>query len=503
MNTDLSAFGATPRLTPTIADPTRRLASLITRATRADNREARNLWGPSCRGLVQGFFTGAGIFTLNPKIRLIRNARGLATGFDADGLKIDYAAMAAATEAARRQGLGLLLAGPNANIARRMPASAEEQLARTLAETVLPETVAEALASMGLEAERVPLRAATRLATGIIAESLTNALPGSRSGHLNLARAFPPSLRLAIAAPLLAGLEADGVRDLLLQLAVAALAPSELASNAGTSPKRILDRLELPREARRVLPRALSPIARWLRLEDRELTGSDLRWLSSELCAALPDRSLEQLQLLDLAFALRLGGAKDVETSIWGTWAARNLEVLKAEGLRDWLLAPHDLLDRLALPAWRAGISAERAIDAAEALAQALAAMADPHRGVPFRLPGWAVPAKLPSSDWHMVPLTDELELAAEGRRMSNCVGSYTHRCYGGTVILSLRRKPTAQDSRRFPRLPDGMLIGANAELVHYADAWQCVQIKGPANSDPPTSAAAALQRFLDAINLA
>jgi hypothetical protein len=85
--------------------------------------------------------------------------------------------------------------------------------------------------------------------------------------------------------------------------------------------------------------------------------------------------------------------------------------------------------------------------------------------------------------EYEIVPLLTRAELAAEGRRMHNCVGSYDLPCYAGyTRIFSIRQagKPLA-----------------TAELTYCWDRrWRLGQVRGPCNTGAPAAILAVAQRL-------
>lgn len=85
--------------------------------------------------------------------------------------------------------------------------------------------------------------------------------------------------------------------------------------------------------------------------------------------------------------------------------------------------------------------------------------------------------------EYEIVPLLTSADLAAEGRRMHNCVGSYDHQCYAGyTRIFSIRQagKPLA-----------------TAEINYYHDRrWRLGQVRGPCNTGAPAAILAVAQRL-------
>lgn len=498
-DTTPNATAASHPARPTTVD--RRILSAIVLAENAAPRDIASTWGPHNRGVLPIFFTNDGTCKLGGSIRLIPDGLN-PTGFAVGNLAVDYADLANTSAALAEAGEGLMLAASNLNVARRTR-PAEEALFQALRATPLGADLAEALSLHKIEANLLPRRIAARIAHGVVTEAITTAIAGPQTGALNLIRAYPPSLRRDLAAPLLDGPLAEQCRALLQQVPIIGLAPELLEEYAGEKPSALLKALELPTEAKRILPRALSSLARWLRVGARQVTGDDLGWITAPLCHALPDHDLLQHRAMLFAYALLTGGAADEATAAMTTWAAeRAPEVLtpRAPLLRDWLLADPLLLDQLSIRRWHAKIGAEAAFQAADRLASAAHLIAAAE-GTPFPLPGWAFERQLPASTWWAYPLCDESALIAEGNLMRNCLATYASRCRAGTVVLSIRR-PARAGEKDGTRTADGAwLIGADAEITRFAGEWQAVQIKGPANGPPPSTACAALIRFLDEIN--
>jgi hypothetical protein len=502
------AFGATPAHTSTRAiDPTeaRRLARIIQRLITASDREAAALWGPDYRGLLCHLFSSSGLTPLTPSVGLVLDAERRVQGFRLDCDLISYSDLPTSMETA---GSPILAQAPNANLGRACSTPAiEERLARHLHKVPPPDAILEALGDLGLELERLPLATANKIARAIISEAIRNAINPEQAGALHLLRAFGPTLRQALIRPLFA---ADGRaelrRELLLQAPILALVPRVLYSHAGKSPKEALRSIGLPVEARRILPRALSPVARWMHLDGRELTAADLGWLTPAFCNALPETTPGQLAVLNLALELLLGHLDDAAVAERCTWASRHAAELftkDACGVRDWLLADPALLKRAGIQPWHPAIGATVALDAAAATDAIHAIIKDAERSAPFALPSWAHRQRLPNSSWQLVPITDEIGLIGAGARLANCAAIYGPACRTGLTIIAEIRRPITAKPAGMAALPSdcGEEIGAMVEITRRWDRWQLVQARGFANDEPRASAVEAVARFLATLN--
>lgn len=503
------AFGATATLTSTRAtfDPAeaQRLAKIAQRLTTASDREAAALWGPDYRGLLPHLFDPNGSTPLTISVRLLLADDGRAVGFHLEADTIDYRDLPASTETA---GAPILGQPSNQNIGRACSSPAiEERLARHFHKAPLPDAILEAVADLGLELERLPLSMANRIARAIVSEALRNAIGPERAGALHLLRAFGATVRQALIRPLFAADgRADLRRELLLQAPILALKPSALYAFAGRSPRDALRALGLPVEARRILPKALSPIARWMLIDDRELTAADLGWLTPALCNALPETTPGQHAALNLALELLLGHLDDAAVAERCTWAckhAADLFTKDARGLRDWLLADPALLKRAGIQPWHPAISATAALDAAAAIDAIHAIIKDAERSAPLPLPAWAHRQLLPNSGWELVPITDEIGLIGAGARLANCAATFAPRCRSGSTVLAEIRRPIPAKATGKAALPrdGGEEIGAMVEITRRWDHWQLVQARGFANAEPRGSAVDALARFLATLN--
>jgi hypothetical protein len=79
---------------------------------------------------------------------------------------------------------------------------------------------------------------------------------------------------------------------------------------------------------------------------------------------------------------------------------------------------------------------------------------------------------------FHIQPLTSSYELAEEGSRMKNCVGTYTRQCIAGDYRLF-----------SIAEMDSGRSL-ATASIQRKGDFWKIDQIKGKFNRTPATSVA-------------
>ncbi len=506
--TGIIAFGATLAPTSTRGlDPSeaKRLAKIIQRLNTASDREAAALWGSDYRGLLCHLFDTNGSTPLNRSVRLmLDNDRG-AVGFHLDGDEIDYCDLPASTKTANAP---ILAQAPNANLGRACSTPAiEERLARHFHKTRLPDAILEALAGLGLELERLPLATANKVARAIISEALRNTIAPEQAGALYLLRAFGATVRQALIRPLFAADgRADLRRELLLQAPILALVPRVLYSHAGKSPKEALRSIGLPVEARRILPKALSPVARWMHLDERELSAADFGWLTPGLCNALPDTAPGQYAVMNLALQLLLGHLDDAAVTERCIWACQYADMLFAKHgtrLRDWLLADRVLLAGARIWPWHPNIDVRVALVAATATASIHNILKDTKRSASFPLPDWACRQKLPNSSWHLVPTRDEIGLIGAGARMANCVGIYGNACRSGRTIISEVRRSIPTTPMGMATLPcdGGEEIGCIVEIACRWGRWRLVQARGYSNAVPPDSAVDAVVRFLATLN--
>jgi hypothetical protein len=506
--TETIALGTTPARISTRAldhDEAGRLAKITQRIITTSDREAAALWGPDYRGLLCYLFDLNGLTPLTSSVRLVPDAEGRVVGFQLDGDAIDYRDLPASMETA---GSPILAQAPNANLGRACSTPAvEERLARHLHKATPPDAILEALADLGLELEFLPLTVANRIARAIISEAIRNAISPEQAGALHLLRAFGATVRQAVIRPLFAADgHADLRRELLLQAPILGLMPSALYAFAGRSPKDALRSLGLPVQARRILPKPLSPLFRWMHLSDRELSAADLGWLTDELCTALPNTTPGQHAVLNLALELLLGHLDDTAVAERCTWASKHAAELFTKdtpSLRDWLLAVPALLERAGIQPWHPAIGPKAALDAAAATAEIHAILNNAERSTPFRLPNWAHRQRLPNSSWQLVPIQDEIGLISAGARMRNCAAIYRTACRTGLSIIAEIRRPVPTKPAGKAALPrdGGEEIGAMVEISHRWGRWQHVQARGFANAEPRASAVEALARFLAAIN--
>jgi hypothetical protein len=495
------------RNTTRALDPTeaKRIARIIQRLHTATDREAAALWGSDYRGLACRLFSLNGSTPLTALVMLMLDAEDRVVGFSLDGDTVDYNDLVASTEAAASP----ILAQPaNQNLGRACSTPAiEERLVRHLHKTPLPDPIIEALADLGIELEHLPLAVANKIARAIISEALRNAISPEQAGALHMLRAFGATVRQALIRPLFKNDgRAELRRDLLLQAPILGLVPSALYAFAGRSPKEALRSLGLPVEARRILPKALSPVARWMHIDERELSAADLGWLTPALCAALPETTPGQHAVLSLALELLLGHLDDAavaERCIWACQHAGELLAKDTISVRGWLLADTALLIRAGIAPWCQAIGAKAALAAAAATAEIHTILKDAERSSAFPLPNWANRQRLPNSKWVFTPIQDEIGLIASGARMRNCAGIYGPASRTGrTIIAEIRRPIPAKPTGKVMLPRDGdEEIGALVEISHRWDRWQVVQAKGFANSEPRASAVEAVARFLAQIN--
>jgi hypothetical protein len=499
LNTSTAALAATSKALRETPEPDwKTTAKTVQRLLTADRRDAIHLWGNDFRGLLPLLFEGC-VTPLTDSVVLITDATGRVTGFAVDGVAIDYADPATAPPAAWQPA--------SLAIARRAGSTpmAEEVLVRSLADEPFPSGLRAALADIGLgHVGKLGLAAANRLERAIVAEALTNGVPAARQGNLVVARSFGTVVRQPVLKRVMPiHRAADLSRDLVMAAPIVALSPPTLDRFMGESQKAALRHLGLPVEARRVKPKALSPLRRWLLEDDRHLSGGDLPWLTGALCAALPDNSLLQYRIMELAASLLLAHAGDERVAAISTWAARHAAELFEKGtadVRDWLAASDGFAERYAIRAWNPEIGVVAAIEAAGAVSDLHRILRDPVTSASFPLPGWAVESQLPHSKWTLHPVRNEADLIAASRVMANCSAAYGDTCRTGQTLIALAVRPVTEKGRKLPRI-DGLEIGAMAEISHWRNRWRVVQLKGYANGEPVQSAAAAIARLVDQVN--
>jgi hypothetical protein len=469
-------------------------AKTIARLLNAEHTsDLASVFGPTLRGVMCGLFDEDGRTPLHPSLRLIMGYTG-PTGFKLGScLRLDYATP---------QNGPSLYAGSNMNLAISLASPThEEQLARGLAHLDLPKELVVALCERGLKILKLPRRAAHRIHLAIVSDCIARAIPSALMGELNLLRSFPPTIRARLIEGLLACNESDAVRDLLLQAPILSLAPTKLIANVGRKPKEILKELGLPVEARKLRPRALSPLRRCMLHDGRDISIGDLPWLTPALLTEMPQNAFHQYRLISLAFHLLLKGLEDAEVAARALWAARHAAELLAEKapIADWLSADAEFLQRAAIKAWSPTISAASALKAAKVSARAHELLKSAASGEQFPLPQWAVERRLPRARWALHPLATPFELEACGRRNRHCVGIYSSACRNrGVVIAEIRRPVTLGSS-----LPcvDGQEIGATVEIAERWGRWHLIQAKGASNGEPVASAVAAIHRLLVELN--
>lgn len=399
----------------------RMAAKTIARLLNAEHTsDLASVFGPTLRGAMCGLFDEDSRTPLHPSLRLIMGDTG-PTGFKlGSSLRLDYATP---------QNGPSLYAGSNMNLAIGLASPThEEQLARGLAHLDLPEELVVALCECGLKILKLPRRAAHRIHLAIVSDCIARAIPSALMGELNLLRSFPPTIRARLIEGLLACKESDAVRDLLLQAPILSLAPTKLIANVGRKPKEILKELGLPVEARKLRPRALSPLRRWMLHDGRDISSGDLPWLTPALLTEMPQNAFHQYRLISLAFHLLLKGLEDAEVAARALWAARHAAELFAQKapIADWLSADAEFLQRASIKAWSPMISAASALEAANVSERAHELLKGSASGEQFPLPQWAIERRLPRARWALHPLATPFELEACGRRNRHCVGIYS-----------------------------------------------------------------------------
>ena len=419
---------------------------------------------------------------------------------------MDYAHLVASLDTANSP---IIAQPPNQNIGRACSTPAiEERLARRLHTALLPDPIIEALADFGIELEHLPLTLANKISRAMISEALRNAIDPRLAGALHLLRAFGASVRQPLIRPLFD--DGDGRanlrRELLLQAPILGLVPRVLYSHAGKSPRDALREIGLPVEVRRILPKALSPLYRWLFLGERELSAADLGWLTPALCTALPETAPDQYAVMSFALELLLGHLDDAAVAdrcIWASRHAGELFTKNAASVRDWLLADPALLTRAGIQPWHMNISPAAALHAAADTAEIHTILKDAERSSAFPLPNWANRQRLPNSKWVFTPILDEIGLIASGARLRNCAAIYGHACRTGRTILAEIRCPIPAKQSGKVDLPrdGGEEIGCMVEIACRWGRWQLVQARGCSNSEPRASAVAAVARLLAQIN--
>jgi hypothetical protein len=493
-----SAAGATQthartrELFPPVA--TRKTAKTIALLLSAEHTsDLASVFGPTLRGAICGLFDENGRTPLHPSLRLIIGDTG-PTGFMlGSSLRHDYA---------KPQNGPSLYAGSNMNLAVGLASPPhEEQLVHGLAQLDLPEEMLVALCERGLDIVRLPRRVAHRIQLAIVSDCIAHAIPSALMGELNLLRSFPPTIRAGLIEGLLACEKSGAVRDQLLQAPILSLAPTKLIANVGRKPKEILKELGLPVEARKLRPRALSPLRRWMLHDGRDISIGDMPWLTPALLTEMPQNAIHQYRLVSLAFYLLLKGLDDAEVAARTLWAARHAAELFAEKapIADWLSADAEFLQRAAIKAWSPMISAASALEAANVAVRAHELLNSAASGDQFPLPQWAVERRLPRARWALHPLATPFELEACGRRNRHCVGGYASACRNrGVVIAEIRRPVTLGSS--LPSV-DGQEIGATVEIAERWGRWHLIQAKGASNGEPVASAVAAIHRLLGELN--
>ncbi len=472
----------------------RKAAKTIARLMRAEHTsDLASVFGPTLRGAVCGLFDENGRSPLHPSLRLImgeNNPTGFILG---SSLRHDYA---------KPQNGPSLYAGSNMNLAVGLATQPhEEQLVHGLTHLELTEAMVVALCEQGVDTVRLSRRVAHRIQLAIVSDCIAHAIPSARMGELNLLRSFPPTIRASLIEGLLACEKSGAIRDQLLQAPILSLAPSKLIANAGRKPKEILKELGLPVEARKLRPRALSPLRRWMLHDGRDISFGDLPWLTPALLTEMPRNAFHQYRLVSLAFCLLLKGLEDAEVAARTLWAARNATELFAEKapIADWLSADAEFLQCASIKAWNPKISAASALEAASASAHAHELLKSAASGEQFPLPQWAFERRLPRARWVLHPLATPFDLEACGRRNRHCVGAYSSACRNRGVVIAEIRRPVTPGSS-LPSV-DGQEIGATVEIVARWGRWHLIQAKGAANGKPVASAVAAIHRLLIELN--
>ena len=475
------------------------IAKTIQRLHTTLSSELKSVYGATLRGIVPRIFASGGTTPLTANIRLILDERGDAVGFiigneDAIDYRVPENALA-------------LWHASNSNLARtlRRPAI-EERLARAITSIRLDDETLLALAACGLATlTKIHIALAHKIAFGIVSECIANATSAGQQGALNQLRAYPPTIRFALIHGLLADPKADLIRDTLIAAPILSLAPQKLVARAGDRPKDILKEIGLPVEARKLLPRALSPYRRLMLHDGRDLASGDCPWLTPELLTALPKHPLNQYHVINIGFGLRLREVPDAEIAERTIWAARSSEVLfkdkaHVEPLLDWLRADPEALKKYEVRHWTRDISAEHAIAAASDLHTLHTKLKDAAPGNVFAVPKWCDrKERLPASKWFLRPIRNEAELIAASRRSSNCAAAYADDCKRGAALIVEIIRPIYEGTG----LPnDGESeTGAMVELSFGWNRWHIVQSKGFANKRAQPSAVQALDRLITQIN--
>ena len=462
--------------------------------------DLKSIYGPKMRGLVPLIFNSDGTTPLTDEIRLILDEWGRAVGFViANDIPIDYRKPRKNEQALRH--------ASNSNLARsfRKP-PIEEQLVRAIKGVPLSHDMLTALEAYGLpNFSKIDMWTAHKIACGIVSECSENATGAEQQGVRNQLFSFPPTVRFDLAPLLLACPQSDMNRDLLLAAPILALAPSKLASSAGMKPKAVLRALGLPVEARKLKPRALSPIKRLALHDGGDLSGDDVPWLTPLLLNALPNHGLQQLRVIDSAFTFHMHGMSSADVTARASWIAQHAaEIVGVKGqlemIVDWLRADPDALTRYTIRLWSPDISSASAIKAAHELRDVHTRLTTAASADPFRVPPWAeIGERLPTSKWTLRPIRNESDLILAARRNANCAAAYADACRRGSTLIVEVIRPITRGSK----LPnDGEHeTGALAEISYFRGRLQVIQVKGFANSEPVATAASALNRLIDDLN--
>ena len=365
---------------------------------------------------------------------------------------------------------------------------------------------------VNLKRSRVSYRAATRFASAIVAEAISNSVGHPKLGALAVALSFPPSLRPRLAHALDPARDTDHLRDAYHQFPMLVLMPAATARwAAGKKLRDIADFVGLPREARRVRPQPVGHINYLVRLAlEDDIDLSDLAWLTDAVCRSLPDASFRQKLCCGLALRVALHGTDDQAASA-AIWLAGESASLKRESdlpaatqddLAGYVTADTALASAAAIDPWRDDMPLADAISNADALREHVLASSGLAKLGSFPGPAWAPgTTRLANSSWVLVRVKDGAMLDAEARRFRNCSAIYGSACLQGRSVLYVARRPAvASDSssrvHHCPVIGGAAVSGAMIELQARRNGGaRLIQIKGVANREPPASLRLAIER--------
>ena len=409
-----------------------------------------------------------------------------------------------------------ILQPSNLNLARRTRGSPEETLARVLR---YPDQKAWDKIAAGLgvavnpKRSRVSYRAATRFASAIVAEAISNSVGHARLGALAVALSFPPSLRPRLAHALDPTTDTNRIRDAYYQFPLLVLMPAAAARwAAGKKIRDVADFVHLPKEARRVRPRAVGHINFRVRLAlEDDIDLSDLAWLTDAVCRSLPDASFRQKLCCGLALRVATQGADDqaASTAIWlaGESASlkreNDLPAAVQDNLAAYIVTDVTLTSAAAIDPWRGDMPLAVAISNADALRKYALASSDLAKLGAFPRRAWATPdaTALTNSSWVLVRVKDGSMLEAEARRFRNCSASYGHACLKGRLTIYIaRRRAVASDSpsgvHHCPAIGGPAISSGMIELqARPSGGARLIQITGRAKREPPASLRLAIER--------